>query len=289
MTLADRTSIVVGVDESETSRKMALWAADLAQRMHAPLVLAHAVVVPAYYSVDVLAPTEVPLFSSESAGAMKLLDGMKSALSEKFPDVKVSTWSNFAPADLALLAWSRQAQMIVVGAHHKISVESLIVGSTTARVVNHSECPVAVWRGEPFDGPVVVGVDGSPLSNLAVEHAFEMASRYNTDLRAVHAWDPGVLIPDERDVGSAAEDAVLSESLAGWSEKYPDVEVTKVVVAAPPEEALQRQALDARLVVVGSHARSRASSLLLGSTSRYLLSHSPCPVLVCRKEFEGLA
>ncbi|MCE5289800.1 MAG: universal stress protein [Nocardiaceae bacterium] len=289
MTLADRTSIVVGVDESGTSDKVALWAADLAERMHVPLVLAHAIVVPAYYSVDVLAPTEVPLFSSQSADAMKFLEQLKKLLSENFPDVEVSTWSNYAPADLALLAWSRHAQMIVVGAHHKMSVESLIVGSTTARVVNHAECPVVVWRGEPFDGPVVVGVDGSPLSKIAVEHAFEMASRYRTDLRAVHAWDPGVLIPDELDVGSPAEDAVLAECLAGWSEKYPDVEVTKVVVAAPPEEALQRQALDARLVVVGSHGRGRASSLLLGSTSRYLLSHSPCPVLVCRSEIDGLA
>ncbi|CAM3773494.1 universal stress protein [Smaragdicoccus niigatensis] len=277
------------MDDSEAAVEAALWAADLAERMQVPLVLASAVVVPAYYSVNVLMPTEIPLYSSESAAANKYLDHAKSVVAEKYPDVEVSTWSNYGPADVALTAWSRRAQMIVVGAHRHISVDSLIVGSTTAQVVNHAECPVAVWRGEPFAGPVVVGVDGSPLSNLAVEHAFEIASRYRTDLRAVHAWDPGVLIADERDVGSAAEDAVLAECLAGWSEKYPDVEVTRVVVAAPPEEALQRQALDARLVVVGSHGRGRARSLFLGSTSRYLLSHSPCPVLVCRKEFEELA
>ncbi|CAM3633517.1 universal stress protein [Smaragdicoccus niigatensis] len=288
MTLADRTSIVVGVDGSQTSVEAALWAADLAHRMHVPLVIAHAVTDAAYFYTSAAVMVQYPLGESEREAAKECLDPARDAVSAKYPDLPLSTWSQRAPADLALLALSRKAQMIVVGAHRNVSVDSLLLGSTAARVANHSECPVAVWRGHPGNGPVVVGVDGSPLSALAVERAFEFASAFGTGVRAVHAWAPGVAADLEQE--EAEHEALLAESLAGWSEKYPDVPVERIIASVHAELSLPLYAAaNARLVVVGSHGRGRASSLLLGSTSRHLIEHCPCPVLVCRSEIHDLA
>lgn len=280
MTLADRTSIVVGVDGFETSVNAALWAADLASKMHVSLVLVHAVQIPMYYPSGVMVMPEPSLQELAQKAAKECLEATRQAVIDQFPQLDVSTWSRSGPADLALVGWSRRAQLVVVGAHQNISVDSVLFGSTTARLVNHSECPVAVWRGESGHGPVVVGVDGSPLSTLAVEHAFELASRYGTDLRAVHACRPGLTLDQEAD--TAAHAALLSENLAGWSEKYPDVSVSQILATTSPQEALTRYATNARMVVVGSHGQGRASSLLLGSTSRHVLKHSPCPVIICR-------
>lgn len=288
MTLVDRTSIVVGVDGSQTALEAALWAADIAHRMHAPLVIAHAVTDAAYFYTSAAVMVQYPLGESEREAAQEILDPARDAVVAKYPDLPISTWSQRGPADLALLALSRKAQMIVVGAHKNVSVDSLLFGSTAARVANHSECSVAVWRGQPGNGPVVVGVDGSPLSTVAIERAFELASAYGTGVRAVHAWAPGVAADLERE--QSEHEALLSESLAGWSEKYPDVPVERIIASVHPDLSLPLySAAGARLVVVGSHGRGRASSLLLGSTSRHLMKNSPCPVLVCRSEIHDLA
>lgn len=285
MTLADRTVIVVGVDNSRMSINAALWAADLAHRMHVPLVLAHSVMLPSYYAANAAdLPLEDMQGVNASNEAKEQLHTAEAIVSASFPDIELSTWGQYGPADVALIGWSRRAQMIVVGAHRNISASALAFGSTTARVVNHSECPVAVWRGVVGDGPVVVGVDGSPLSSLAVERAFDIASRYGSRLDAVHAWNAGIDGADRE-----AAEALLAESLAGWQEKYPDVGVTQLAAALRPEEALMEYSHNARLIVVGSHGRGRASSLVLGSTSRFLLRHSPCPVLVCRSEVADFA
>ncbi|MCE5291960.1 MAG: universal stress protein [Nocardiaceae bacterium] len=285
MTLADKTSIVAGVDDSQTSISAALWGADLAHRMHVPLVLVHAVMLPSYYVANAAdLPIEDMQGVNASNEAKEHLHAAEAAVRSAFPDIELSTWGQYGMADLALVGWSRRAQMIVVGAHRHTSASSLVFGSTTARVVNHSECPVVVWRGTVGSGPVLVGVDGSPLSALAVERAFELASWYGCRLHAVHAWGAGV-----EGASRDAAEALLAESLAGWQEKYPDVEVTQLAAALRPADAFLEYSHQARLIVVGSHGRGRASSLVLGSTSRFLVRHSPCPVMVCRSEIDGLA
>ena len=144
----------------------------------------------------------------------------------------------------------------------------------------------------PSEGPVVVGVDGSALSAQAVGAAFEEASFRGVELVALHVWS---------DLGSAAfedpraaalapqsleeeEHAVLSESLAGWSEQYPDVKVRREVYLDNPRGRLLDWSAKAQLVVVGSRGRGGFRGMLLGSTSNTLIASAKCPVMVVRPE-----
>lgn len=77
---------------------------------------------------------------------------------------------------------------------------------------------------------------------------------------------------------------LLGHRLAGFSEKYPDVKVTKIVTRDRPVRALTDAALGAQLLVVGSHGRGGFKGMLLGSTSRALLQSTPCPMMVVRPE-----
>jgi nucleotide-binding universal stress UspA family protein len=138
---------------------------------------------------------------------------------------------------------------------------------------------------------VVVGVDGSPTSELAVALAFEEASLRNLDLVAVHTW---IDFSSEYDYAYARqfvtgweeieteEQELLAQRLAGWREKYPDVTVTRVVVPNRPVPNLLEQAAHAQLLVVGSRGRGALSGTLLGSTSQALIYHAPCPLLITR-------
>lgn len=135
------------------------------------------------------------------------------------------------------------------------------------------------------DTPViVVGVDGSPSSQHAVQWAAQQAKLTGATLRAVSSWrwpnyitrlPPGVDLP--KDTGITL-DEVLDEALVGSE----DVTVTRHVIEGPPGPALLSQAEDAMLLVVGAKGRAAFPGMLLGSVAEHCVRHSSCPVVVVR-------
>jgi nucleotide-binding universal stress UspA family protein len=133
-------------------------------------------------------------------------------------------------------------------------------------------------------GGIVVGVDGSPTSELALRWAVEQARRTGQTVAAVVAWDfptnYGVDYLDDR--VDWAEDARTALKAA--------VEHVVAGAGSPRVEQHVRQGHAARvlldaadgadLLVVGSRGHGGFTGLLLGSVSQHLAAHAPCPVLV---------
>lgn len=122
--------------------------------------------------------------------------------------------------------------------------------------------------------------------------AFEEASLRGAELVAVHAWteldlatvhelDSSHQLLDHDDL-ARGQKLLLTEALASGQQRYPDVLVTRVVVADRPASHLLERAQSAQLVVVGSHGRGGFTSMVLGSTSRALLHSVPSPLMVVR-------
>jgi nucleotide-binding universal stress UspA family protein len=162
-------------------------------------------------------------------------------------------------------------------------------------VATHGRCPVVVIRGgaEDLEGkPVVVGVDGSPASEAAIAFAYDEASRLGVPLIALHTWTDTItaaafaMAPYAVDWFEVQNEELrlLAERLAGWQEKYPDVQVQRVLTRDHPARSLIDQAREAQLVVVGSRGRGQVAGLLLGSTSQALLHHAPCPLVIVRPD-----
>jgi nucleotide-binding universal stress UspA family protein len=213
-------------------------------------------------------------------------------------ELSVTTELVAGPAIAALIEWSRDARMVVLGSRGLGEFTGALLGSVTSALAHHAHSPVAVIREwprttDPADptaqGPVVVGVDGSANSQPAIAMAFEEASLRGADLVAVHAWsDVTMPTPSPHDQGlpwqsiKTAEQATLTESLAGFTERYPDVAVRQVVVQDKPAHHLLSYADTASLLVVGSHGRGGFTGMLLGSTSTALLHVTKCPLLIVR-------
>jgi nucleotide-binding universal stress UspA family protein len=89
-------------------------------------------------------------------------------------------------------------------------------------------------------------------------------------------------IIDQADV-IREERLLLSESMAGWREKFPEVEVQELVVPGHPISVLTAATEGARLLIVGSHGRGSIRSLLLGSVSHGVLHHATSAVAVVRE------
>lgn len=143
-------------------------------------------------------------------------------------------------------------------------------------------------RDTDAGAPVVVGIDGSPMSEAALAYAYETASAYGSPLVTVHAWRPAAedsrLFPYiDLDAVRDEEVRLLAEQVTGWVEKYPDVPIRSEVVNARPAHALLEHSAHARLLVVGARGRGGMAGSLLGSTSQALIHRAACPVVVVRE------
>jgi nucleotide-binding universal stress UspA family protein len=130
---------------------------------------------------------------------------------------------------------------------------------------------------------VVVGVEPDESCEDAIHYGFDYASRHALPLHAVLCWHRDALADmlwrDEPAVPVRAQ-ALLSEALAGWREKYPDVDVHEEVSRAHPVDGLVAASHAQHLLVVGTHGRGAVTGLLLGSVSQGVLHHATCPVAV---------
>jgi nucleotide-binding universal stress UspA family protein len=281
--------VVVGVDGSESALHAVRWAADEARRRRTGLRLVHAHEIPVGYPpgfVDWHA-----LHVALAAQGRSWLDQARQAVEDIAPGLVADVVEVKAGAVPALLAESAHAALVVLGSRGLGGFTGLLLGSTAVELAAHAHCPVVAVRGPyPGDGPVVVGIDGTPTGEPAIAFAFAAASARGTGLVAVHTWTD--LLLEAAFAGSAAQldfsvlaeqaEEVLGERLAGWQEKYPDVPVTRHVSRERASRALLRHTEGAGLLVVGSRGRGGFRGLLLGSTSQHMLHHAPCPVAVVR-------
>lgn len=278
--------VVVGVDGSESALDAVRWAAAEAARRDTRLRLVHAFELPAGYRpgfVDVKA-----LYDALAAQAKESLEQAKALAEETAPGLAVEVVDVQAGAVPTLVGESDGAAVLALGSRGLGGFTGLVVGSTAVALVARSKCPVVVVRGPGQDGPVVVGVDGTPTSEPAIAFAFAEASARGADLIAVYTWSDVLLElaftgeRDALDVSRIAEEGweLLAERMAGWQERYPDVRIVREVVRERASKALLRYSETARMVVVGSRGRGGFRGLLLGSTSQHLLYHASCPIAV---------
>lgn len=282
--------VVVAVDGSQASNAAAIWAAHEAAMRKIPLTVVHAVTTPTATWPPVPYPESLAV-RLEDEGKKAIMHAIKLA-EEALPanrQVTIQRELVYSSPALALINMSGEADMIVVGTAGRGLLARSVLGSVSATVVRHAHCPVAVIHGDEMpdmrNAPVVVGVDGSPASELAIEIAFDEASRRGVELTAVHAWsDITISELPEADWSSLEAEAHrnLAENLAGWQERYPDVTVQRLVVRDEPARQLTDKSETAQLLVVGSHGRGGLTGVLLGSVSNAVLHSVRTPVIVAR-------
>lgn len=285
---AVRNEVIVGIDPRQQSVPALAWAVDEAVRRRLSLRLVTAVPpLPGGQHID--APWRRTTLRAQGEDALAEAVATVRALHAEVP---LTTELLDGTPSAVLCQKAARAQMIVVGSRRLTRPEELFsVGSVAVPVSAQADCPVVVVREPAHAGErhphLVVGVDGSESSRAAVEFAVEEAALHGAALRAVWVWRRPVVPFSDEAAGLEERRRMLSETVAGWADKYPDVQITHEVLRGHPVEELALASVSALLVVVGRQGRGGYSGMKLGSVAHGLLHRAECPVITVPESGQG--
>jgi nucleotide-binding universal stress UspA family protein len=284
--------IVVGVDGSPAAESAAEYAAWEAERRRIPLRLVYG-----YQPMPLWGPTLIAADDDRATltWARDMVATMAHRLSTRHPDIPQIRHDVIAgmPAGV-LVDESARATMLVVGPYGAGGFLGRVLGSVATQVAAHAKAPVVVVRPGRAqiavdEGPIIVGVDGSPGATHALDFAFDEASQRGVPLVAVYVWDVlplrnlGPVTPWHFDIDQTQSEAdrLLAEALAGWQEKYPDVEVERVAVHGfNPANTLVEFGATAGMIVVGTRGHGGFTGLIIGSVSSDLVRQATRTVAI---------
>jgi nucleotide-binding universal stress UspA family protein len=273
--------VVVGIDGSSRSLDAVEMAAAEAALRHRPLRIVYA--VPGLRAGTAATGPQIDAAEDYQAEAVLVAGKVSST---------ATMTSGLVPgrAVPVLVEASRRPNLLVLGDRGR---SGLLTGSVAVQTAAHATCTVLVVRSPRYNrsGPVVVGVDGSASSMLALEFTAQEASLREAELVALHAWsnrsttDPADTALTKREYWSGQEDEqrVLAEVLGGIADRYPDVAIRRSVICDSARVLLTERSRTAQLVVVGDLGDGVLPGLILGSVSQHLIYHAGCPTAVVRR------
>lgn len=170
------------------------------------------------------------------------------------------------------VASTEKANLIIMSTHGHSGMEYLMLGSVTERVLHGAPCPVLVVRDAQPLGSILVTLDGSELSESALEPALNTARLLGGQVTLLHVVEKrqhgGQEYLDDIAARFSNTDVVLTTALTHGSP------VTQIL------EYVRSYEID--LIVMSTHGRSGIKRWLHGSVSEKVLREAPCAVMVVR-------
>jgi nucleotide-binding universal stress UspA family protein len=143
---------------------------------------------------------------------------------------------------------------------------------------------------------IVVGVDGSPSSQAALQWAAGQAARTGAGVEALIAWEYPALAAGFGYVPSAVlttsqytelAEKIVADAISNVTGPGSGVPFTSRVGEGNAAQILLDAAAGAELLVVGSRGHGTFAGAVLGSVSQRCAQHAPCPVVVVRGSGSG--
>jgi nucleotide-binding universal stress UspA family protein len=279
-------TISVGYDGSPQSSRAVIWAADTAARDGAMLRLISCFSPPALIDPWYLA-IPVDIEQIRAAAARDVASEVE-RLHNSHPALCVDSQVVCGKPRVELVERAADSDLLIVGTTGVGAAESLLLGSVAQAVARSGPCPVVLVPDVapiPAKGRVIVGIDGSPASERALEWAMCEADRRDADLVVLHAWQYEYAQEETaaggRDLLRVDAACFLERAVEPVRERT-RIDVRGELVEGAPAEALLNAAEEAELVVVGTRGRGKLRSALFGSVARSLASGSCRPTVVVR-------
>lgn len=280
-----RRRLVVGVDDSPAGLAAARWAGEEAHALDVPLLV---IGVYSHGPFDPWRPRREAAAVDSARQDCELVVGRAVAVvREEHPQLVVTGEVVEGSAHDVLEARGRDSSMVVVGTRHRHPLGKGLLGSVSGSVAATAPCPVvvALEPGERTTEPaaVVVGLTGEPGSESVLAFAFAQARLLGLPVKAVLCWRPPPVAEFYREGEPPPSEQAqrrLAGALAGWRDRFPDIEVRSAVMRDHAVAGLVAGSRGQPLLVVGRHGHRPRFGAALGSISQGVLHHAACPVAV---------
>jgi nucleotide-binding universal stress UspA family protein len=247
--------VVVGIDGSPAADIAVKWAAVEATSLHSTLRMLHAV-----------AAHEAASNAGEVVyRAVQLARGLA-------PGIEIDTHIDKGTPSTVLVKASGDAEVVVIGSRGLGLMAGALVGATGLDLAANARCPIVVVRPDlaELDGVrVVIGYDGSPAGDTALDYGIEYARRHNLAVRVVAAQPTGTELH-----------RITEDQLREAVHKRDGHDAELIQITGHPAEHILRLSSDAGLIVLGARGRGGFAGMLIGSVSQTVLHHADCPVTI---------
>lgn len=281
--------ILVGYDDSPSSKAALAEAGCLAKRQGASLIVVNAV-----YSDE----EEFGVPAARPEERMKLGENFCRVAGGLVTDacgIKAEelVCEGEPPQVILNAAREKKADLIALGTRGRKGLKRLIMGSVTARVVVEAPCEVLVVKkgngpNPGVYGKILVPYDGSGASEKALARACEF-SKGGSKVRVLY------VIPRYQEMVEFIETDAIRRRLreeaekiiaraAGEASRAAAAVETAIREGNPGDEILKMAAdLGAELIAMGTSGWRGVNKALIGSTAERVISQSACPVLVINR------
>jgi nucleotide-binding universal stress UspA family protein len=265
--------VVVGIDGSQAAIQAAEWAVDEAVSREVPLRLVE--VIPEQVEPAPFASVGNVRMEVEYAGtALRIASAAVAAAGKP---VKVETAVLRGDPATALIAESRDAEMVCVGSTGIGRFARALLGSTVAELAEAASCPVAIIRTQqrrtkPGSSLIVVAVNDSRGNDDVVEQAIREAQLRHAPVLALGVW--------RQDLGEMPYDK-LDRQVHFWERRYPSVQFHARATRTGITDFLDASHSRIQLTVIGCTDIDQVASLI-GPHSHPILGHAECSVLIVR-------
>ncbi|MER5641129.1 universal stress protein [Kitasatospora sp. NPDC002227] len=279
-----KSYVLAGVDGSPHSDAAARWAAAEAQRRGTGLRLLHCWPWLRHQAPDGTRTGDL------RAAARQALDHTVEELRRDHPGLAVEAVTVTDSPVEGLVIGARESELLVLGTRGLGGFAELLLGSVSLAVAARAGTPTVLVRAteEGAPGRLLLGLDARQPAAEVLEFAVREARLRGVPLHVVHGWSleavyatPG-WFPPQVDVAElqTAEETLLTEALAPWQAKYPEVEFRPQVRRDGAVQALLEPRSAADLVIIGRRERRHDLGLRLGAVAHAVLHHAAAPVAV---------
>jgi len=260
--------ILIGVDDSQAAWKLLQAASKLVQLFHCQMILTQVV-------------TSEPEPGSQKPGdsLQALVEKIKALLPEAYLKAHAPKSLIIRERDpasgLLSAALQESASLIMVGSLPKSQTEIVREGSILNPLLSLAPCPVLVWREfrrEGTLGRILVPVDGTPFSYLAIQQAIQICQEFGGSIEVLHV---------SGSVGSmASEQQELNRLLSkmAWhgvshTLRSREGDIVREIVLECGEAGVD-------LIVMGTHGGQTGNTGTVAGKTQEVARQVPCSVLV---------
>jgi nucleotide-binding universal stress UspA family protein len=285
------STIVVGYDESESSKAALKEASLRVKNRNGKLYLVHAV----YFDKEEFAILPSQMEKRFEMGT-RVCRQAKQDLQAQFGmngSVESFVCEGEPPEVLIDIAQGKKADLIALGTYGRKGLQRLLMGSVTSQVILDAPCDVLVVKRPCTEctgsyQSLLVPYDGSEFSKKALQRAGEMARAEGGQVTVLY-----VIPRYEEMMEFYRSDSIKkslhaeAEKILGEAKKIADglgisvrTEVREGHASDEIVEAAQKFEND--LIAMGTYGWKGVNNAIMGSTTNRVIAHASCPILVVK-------